>query len=64
MPNSKRNKIDCDYGDVLTPLIEGYAKVQGISVSSLLRVIVSESFRNELNNVAPGYKPKITRRSK
>jgi len=64
MPDKKRYRIDCDYGRVLHTLIEGYAKVQGITTSSLLRQIVSEYLRSEVNNVSPGYTPKITRRSK
>jgi len=64
MPDNKRYRIDCEFGMVLHRLIEGYAKVQGITTSSLLRQIVSEYLRSEVNNVSPGYTPKITRRKK
>jgi len=64
MPDKKRYRIDCDYGSVLYRLIDGYAGVQGITMSSFLRQLVSEGLRSEVNNVSPGYTPKITRTKK
>ena len=60
----KRYKLDTEIGVELYTIIRGYAKVQKITMGSLVRQVLSDSFRSELVNVCKGemYEPKIVQK--
>jgi len=59
---AKRYRHDTDYGQVLHGIIEGYARAQGISFGSMVRLMLSDKLQNELQNIG-GYEPYIQKRN-
>jgi len=58
----KRWKLDTEIGESLYRIIEGYARVQGITMGSLVRQQLSDSFKNELTNMQGHCNPKIVKK--
>jgi len=63
MPNKEdKHRAHVYFGPVITPIIEGYARAQGVTFGTVVRRLMCHVLASEIMNKEPGYKPRERRK--
>jgi len=63
MPNKDdKFRAHVYFGAVITPIIESYAKAQGVTFGTVVRRLMCHVLHSEIMNIKPGYVPKERRK--